>query len=484
MKQTLLRLAWLPVLALATCPAPGRDDLPKVDPAKPKLLKAELARLIEVFDALEVTGIKGKAWVVVETGSEKKGDHEVGWLLADGPTELTLLGRDGERQTIKKPKAGSERSTDDGTERLAWKIRPADYARFCKKFLADGIPVWKREENNLPGVYHFVRERNQLTTHVVAAARHACWAQLRGHEELALELRGHAQVALNKYQGTYVADKDEPLDVFVANQIATGYRIAAVFGGHGGAARPELLERWQFLFKIPHHRFREDAKAMAGYYESLIAEDKAWKEPDEKALAKMTVQEKVDYWMYHLRDLDLYQRSDPGMCYVVCDDERFAAFLMGQNPDSKKPNAAMELKKLGMDALPEIIAHLDDARPTRCEGHWRSYAPESYYLLRYGDCCQQIFECISGHTLYERTSTVGYPIVDGKGKECQAAAEKWLREYKEKGEKQMLIEGTAAGDRDSSTQAERLVRKYPDAAFEPLTKGIRNSSKGWILAPE
>ena len=68
--------------------------------------------------------------------------------------------------------------------------------------------------------------------------------------------------------------------------------------------------------------------------------------------------------------------------------------------------------------------------------------PSGYYTLTYGDCCQQIFEAIALHSIYERTSTNGYPMRDGKGKECKERAEKWWQEFQKKGEKQVLIEGT------------------------------------------
>jgi hypothetical protein len=253
------------------------------------------------------------------------------------------------------------------------------------------------------------------------------------------------------------------------------HRIGAICGGHGGTPRQELLEAWQALAKIPHHAYVAEAKEMAGHYQSLIAEDKAWKEPDKAAWEKMPVKQKVAYWMYKLRDLNMRQWSDPGQCYVLGD------FFGRLNDDDKKnPNPAVELQKLGMDALPDIIAHLDDARPTRCQGHWRSYAPETYVLLRYGDCCQQIFEAITNHTIYDRTTTNGYPIADGKGKDCKARAEVWLENFKKKGEKQVLIEGTAAGDRDSSGHAKRLIEKYPEAAFDAIVQGIKKSSEKWI----
>ena len=144
------------------------------------------------------------------------------------------------------------------------------------------------------------------------------------------------------------------------------------------------------------------------------------------------------------------------------------------------PNPAVELKKLGYEVLPLVIAHLEDDRPTRCVGFWRNFAPESYYTLTYGDCCQQIFEAIALHSIYERSSTSGYPLRDGKGKECKERAQQWWQAFQRKGEKQMLIEATVRGDHDSWTNAERLVQKFPEAAFEPLRDGIRAAREDWI----
>ena len=141
----------------------------------------------------------------------------------------------------------------------------------------------------------------------------------------------------------------------------------------------------------------------------------------------MTEDQKVAYWLYHLRDLAVGQWSDPGRCYVLAP-----SFFGVNDRDTKHPNAAMELKKLGLVALPQLIAHLDDARPTRCKGHWRSYSPDGQYLLRYGDCCQQIFESITGKTIAS-----DYPIQDGKGQECKENAQALVARLPKEGRKTM-----------------------------------------------
>src|SRR5205823_13684953 len=108
------------------------------------------------------------------------------------------------------------------------------------------------------------------------------------------------------------------------------------------------------------------------------------------------------------------------------------------------------------------------------------YAPDSYYTLAYGDCCQQIFEAVALHTIYDRATTNSYPLCDGMGKQCKQRAERWWQEFQKKGEKQVLIEATRRGNRDSYLNAERLVQKFPEAAFEPLRDGIRATKEGWI----
>ena len=267
----------------------------------------------------------------------------------------------------------------------------------------------------------------------------------------------------------------DELHIFVANGIASGRRNGAIFAGHGGTSRKELQKSWEEIAAIPYHQYRDEAKEMARHYQGLLEEDRGWVEPNADALAKMTAEQKVAYWLYHLRDLDVGQFSDPGWCYVLSELNVVFGVL-----DKKKPNAAVELEKLGMAAVPQLIAHLDDARPTRCKGHWRSYWPEDHYLLRYGDCCQQIFESITRRHLFKAKLRTPIPIQDNKGKECKENAERRWQDYQKKGERQVLIEATMRGDRDSHSNAERLLKKFPEAAFEAIAAGIKKSSEGRI----
>jgi len=85
------------------------------------------------------------------------------------------------------------------------------------------------------------------------------------------------------------------------------------------------------------------------------------------------------------------------------------------------------------------------------------------------------------HSIYDLASSRSvYPLRDGQGKQCKERAENWWQEFQTKGEKQILIEATRRGNRDSYLNAERLVKKFPEVAFEPLRDGIRAAKENWI----
>ena len=256
-----------------------------------------------------------------------------------------------------------------------------------------------------------------------------------------------------------------------APQPATFEQVVEVYdvigAGDHRTPRKDLQGLWVKLAAKPNHPYRDDAREMLKLYQSLLEEDRTWIEPNAEALANLTTEQLVAYWLYHLRDLAVWQWGSSELC---------------REQDAKKPNAAAALVRLGMAAVPQLIAHLDDARPTRSRQSilTSTLSGPPTYLLRYGDCCQEIFETITGHTIHVRTTSFGFPIHDQKGQECKANAERWWRDYQKKGDKQMLIESTEAGGRDSVESARRLVAKYPDVALVTIIKSARVAKDAWV----
>jgi hypothetical protein len=459
-------------------PEDGREPVAN-RPRDPEQELAAVRELSTVFAAIDPVSVKDRRWVVVDTGPVGWKMIEEGWLVEEKADAIRVLSPWGVSRWLRKPRPGEQQPKVKEGEGIAgsdlqsdkfeavWQIRTGDFHDLCRQRLKKGIP----EEEEIPeGVVTFDQGRGHFAGITVETARYAVWAEQVDERQLALDLAALAARAHDMYSRRY-SDAPSELPQFVADRIASQFRSHAVGEAHRGAPRSALLVQWEAIARIPYHEHRDEAKRMVEGYKALIAEDAAWKEPPAETLGRMTTEQQVAYWLHHLRDADAGQTSSPGECDVLRTYSR-------RNAD--KPNPAAELQKLGIAAVPQLIAHLDDVRPTRCEGFWRWYWPDSYCLLCYGDCCQQIFESVTGHSIYDRRDTNGYPIKDGKAKECRARAEQWWRDYQRKGERQMLIEGVAAGDRDSPRQLERLLAKYPQAALEPIVQGVRRSTDLWV----
>jgi len=446
----------------------------------------EFQKLFVIFQGAGDLGVKGKRWMRAKTGPSDWNVELQGWLVEETPRSIRLLDDSGIIHSIRKPQPGEQRPKGKGKDisleeyfakrhDAVWDLQPSDFSEVCRQFLAKGLPNVDRKEK---GFRVMDGGRSELSDHAVKACRYACWAEQMTEKDLARKLYAQAVKVHALYTARFApTDESQTLHEFIANKLASWYRVGAISGGHGGTSRQEILESWEVVAKIPYHKFHEEAQEMIRAYKSLLAEDRGWTEPKPEALARMTSEQKAAYWLYHLRDADAGQNSDPGSCHVLSDWSY--AMVLGEARD-KRPKPPIELQKLGTAALPLLISHLDDPRPTRCEGHWRSYSPESFYLLRYGDCCQQIFEGITGFTIHERGGAASdYPMKDGKGKEVRARAQQWWQDYQRKGEKQILIEGTEKGKRDSPEQARRLIAKYPDVSLEPIRKGTRKMNDSW-----
>ena len=417
-----------------------------------------------VFEAIEPTNVKGKRWVVVEAGPTGAEATREGWLLEEQADAIRVMDSNGRVERLVMPRVGQKRPSIEEEQRriegltygslpdygTVWRVRSGDFPAYCRRL----------EKEMREAVVMVSGERSLSDDRVVAAAQCAYWLARLGEKRLALELCRLADSGL-KANG--------PLERVVANDVVHE-RYAEATNSACRAPRLESLRAWEKVVAIPYHKYVDEAKQMVRDYKSLIAEDEKWKEPGAEVLKRMTLEQKAAYWVYHLRDVSAHQWSIPGTCCLL------SPWDSPSRPDAPDDYPPRKLKELGMAAVPLLVAHLDDTRPTRSVALANRFSSDPWYVLRYGDCCQQIFEGITGRTIYRGQ----YPHMEGKAKECKAEAERWWKEYQQKGDKRMLIEAVEAGDRDSAKQAERLLAKYPNAIFEPLVKGARRSKDPWV----
>ena len=418
---------------------------------------AVLRKLEPVFDIEQGIRIQQRKWVELHVGAAIENEVARGWLLEGTAGSVRILGEEGGAQAIRRP--GKDEKRPDGKSdapSAVWEMKIGDFPAHCRSLLKKSDAIHAEFENSFSG-YRFAQE-------VVGKARLACWAMQRGDRALAADLLKCAETSI-KASNKFMNAKHDLFAVVTTN-LAQRKRSAAIDSAVGESSRADLLAAWEKVASIPQQEREKEAKAMAAHYRSLIAEDKAWRQPADLDVTALAVEQKVAYWMHHLRDLNVVQMSQPGFCHVVGG---FGAFARNGGP-----NPAEELVKLGTGAIPALIAHMDDERPTRSLAYWRMFAPESFYLLRYGDCCQQVFHEITGHTLPGH-----YPIQDGKGKVCKERAEKWWRDYQQFGEEGMQKRGIEAGDRDSPGLAEKLIAKNPEAALAAIPVGLRRFHDEW-----
>jgi hypothetical protein len=222
--------------------------------------------------------------------------------------------------------------------------------------------------------------------------------------------------------------------------------------------------------RFPDHEYGKRAKAMAVILEKMVAEDEefARKAAQAKPGAVLPLEQHIANLIFHLRDQHGRQWSSPGSCDIFGGP----GYYFDEHA-AKGTTPAHQLVAVGYDAVPQLIAALDDdrfCRSVEC-GRFHFF---SHYVLRIGDCAGAILERIAGVS-FGAGSNHQYGSVVKVKKEVAA----WWQEFQKKGEKQQLSDATMAGT-VSYHQLERLVRKYPDAAFEAIAKGLPATKIDWM----
>ncbi len=123
--------------------------------------------------------------------------------------------------------------------------------------------------------------------------------------------------------------------------------------------------------------------------QSMAKEEQSFIEPED--IQQLSVQEKIDYFIFKLRDVAEQETSIPGKCKVL---------FYPKTPNS----AAVALKEMGTIVIPAMISHLEDRRPTRSVGLQRNGG----VVLRNCDVALEIIESIAGRKFDFRTARGTY----------------------------------------------------------------------------
>lgn len=397
----------------------------------------ECRRRLRAFEALELPDCRGRTFAVHNTGdSSSFGErmqftYSFGWLLPEKSGEPTMLDYsllvEPLRRDLDLPEKWETFKKHHPPDRpLPGKTLPLDFEPFCKQ-MVEAVQAGEapHESEQTMGI------ENELAPAVLA-----WWALQRGLPLLAVELEACALQAVKR-----LPENKEAVDLatVLGPSLARLRRHQAIDRASRGAPRSEVVKLWKDVIKSGP-KPQEEAEELAGLYEGMIREDGAWKRPAPAAFAALPRSEQAKRWLRGLRDLHTTHGYPVGDRYL---------FQAPSEPTWRR--ADQELYRLGWDALPLLIDHLGDRRPTRITYSLQNDQP--LLLLRVGDCCRMLFEAITGHSIFKPTEKAKTLVRDGDPAEAQRKARAWLEDKRKLGEEAFYLAALESEDRLSLAAA-------------------------------
>ncbi len=344
----------------------------------------QASNTLACLDVFGFPDVKHLEYVLVNTGQVIRDSKKVavafqieeGWLIDDDLTRAKWIGMSLEVATCeKRPSLPKDVAHPEALLRrgdpLPGQYKAIDFEKRCRELIEGNSSMFGHEAWRL-----FFASR---------------WELQRGHRRVALSLLDLARASAELRRGSHPFKPDRrSVDELLVTSVAQKLRLEAVTSAHLGGSREAIERKWSIIARLPKTNLTDEALEMSASYRRQILEEENWTELTPELLALKPPTEQAAYWIYKLRDVAATQESQPGSCSI------FNCFS-----DNGKPQPPTELVRLGWDAVPLLIEHLEDPQPTRSLGFWRSFAPESFRLLRYKHACLEILNEITHLHLYE-----------------------------------------------------------------------------------
>jgi hypothetical protein len=328
-------------------------------------------------------------------------------------------------------------------------------------------PRWPEYLTNLP-----------LRSSVIVLAW-ACHRQ--GHSQLAADL--FAEAAWYRWPGERT-DKSPDLRAELERDLGQAAMQRAMLsvgsaernGKFNGLDSPlvprrELLARFRDIVRLyPGSEHVPLARDIAATLERMVPEDDAHPAVSDEALAKLPVEEQVRELVFRLRDQRGYQMLSKGSCDIFFD------LTFGMREGS---SPAHSLAKIGLPAVPQLIASIGDERLSRASDLvWHSFSP--HQIRTVGDCAEAVLQRIAGRTFW--TSRPGYSGIPKEEDIAarRALAEAWWNEVQAKGEKQVLVSTIASGKVHIGDLVQKLRARWPEALLDALLLGAPRATELYV----
>ena len=393
--------------------------------------------VIQWFDQLSFPNLENSKCVRVATGHWSKSGNEqaqnsyiIAFLISEQNDSFTVFTRDLFTRTYTKSPPNTPLH-----EVVAFEVR--DLASEA----ADQLSQFPLPETARNAAFRF-GERASERVEIFALARVCAAQKLDGVAHQLIDLAAS------------LPTKKSSLNEALAEEIGHAMMWRAVLDfGDPSIERISLLMKFRnFRDRFPESEHVQRARDTIEILEEMLDEER--RRPEPKPQTEMTNQERIAELIFELRNQNGEQVSQPGWCDI---------FLDPRGEDSP----AAQLRKIGYDAIPQLMAVLKDQRFTRSVGYHRDFY-FSHEVLRVGECAEAIIAFIAQRR-----------FGDHNNNNIEQEVRLWWDEVQRKGEKQVLIESVSRGDDNAPYQGSLLVEKYPDVAFEAIRNGVISSQSEW-----
>lgn len=335
--------------------------------------------------------------------------YEYVWIIKENENTLTFLTTDMETSNFPKLVISSLVNSPDyihpADKPLPGQYIKTSFPEFAKEILSNAV------QNDLQG-YSFI------FGNCIQMSMFAYWSMLANEENTAIkffELANKSRIAANN---------SESFEDLLNAYGAICLKIQALRDASNGVLRETLVKKWNVINKLTGS---QESAEMVSLYNQLIAEDAEWIEPE--FLMALNPEKQAEYWLFKLRDCGKSQYLPNSFL-----DTSYIAETKELPEELPAGDPVYELLKLGWHAVPLLIDHFEDERPTRQIAkllYRRLPVPSDFlqsenneFLLSYADCCHIIFEKIRGN--------VGpfQFMKNGFAQSCKSSAAEWWKKNK------------------------------------------------------
>lgn len=448
---TLVRIALIWAAAAGVVGNESADAAKRRRAVRPSTPADQQAADLAWFAGLDYPDVKGARPALVATGSWEphyddppKNTYRCGFIIRSDAKSFTVFFPNLTTEAFERTPAGTP-------EHLRRDLEPIEPAKFLEVYREHLRTAQNIHERTFDWQYRYI---GLFADTFVAAA---CYARL-GDGKTAAELYQLAKRA-HEADGRFAV----PTPTFSA-RLRTELPEAAMLHALGALAdsmtvtRAEAAAEFARLAKnFPTSKQAETARERAAILSRMAEEDREHAERRKagKPFAELSREEQIAELIFQLRDQ--YGMHGPMGDYDAVDMDA-----------EKKDTPGHKLIEIGYDAVPQLIAALDDERLCRV-AHGR-HVPDS--VLTVGNCAYRIIWLIAGRSFWESPP-------DKPEETDRQRMEAWYAEVRRKGEKQYLLDAVALGDDAGADLAARLVAKYPNDALPALLAGAKRAADVW-----